>query len=222
MSKNNVKEIVIVGAGGFGKEVLWTLQDCNKVSKKYEILGFVDDDNSLMGKIINNFPVLGDTNWLLSPNKNKIECVIALGDNKTRKKMVKKLEERYLKFPNIIHPSVKYSDFVNIGQGVIIQHGSIISTDVTIGNHVFINFNCTVGHDCKLNDFVTLSHGVNISGTNLIEEGVFIGAGSATDEKIKIGKWSIIGGGIILGKNVPENCMFFGPSGKMKEFQSNL
>ena len=63
LEKSMVIKIVIVGASGFGREVLWTLHDCNKKSKKYNILGFIDDNKSLWGKFINEFPILGGLDW---------------------------------------------------------------------------------------------------------------------------------------------------------------
>lgn len=216
-SKNKTSKIVIVGAGGFGREVLWTLLDCNKISKKYEILGFIDDNKSLKGKIVNKVPVLGDTDWLLS-NLPRVSCVVAIGDCKIRKKIVEKLEKSDLKFPTIIHPAALCSEFVDVGKGTIIQSGSIVSMDIKIGNHAYVNFSCTIGHDCVINDFATLSPGVHISGTNTIEEGVFIGTGTVTKQNITIGRWSFIGGGTVVGKNIPEFSMYFGVPGKMKKF----
>ena len=60
--KNELTKIVIVGAGGFGKEVLWTLNDCNEKSKKYEILGFIDDNTS--DEIIQKFTALNISDQL--------------------------------------------------------------------------------------------------------------------------------------------------------------
>ena len=37
---NDLRDIVIIGAGGFGREVADTISAINKVEKKYEILGF--------------------------------------------------------------------------------------------------------------------------------------------------------------------------------------
>ena len=60
---NIEKKIIIVGAGGFGREVVWTIQDCNKISKTYSIEGFLDDDESLTGKKIDGIPILGNLDW---------------------------------------------------------------------------------------------------------------------------------------------------------------
>jgi sugar O-acyltransferase (sialic acid O-acetyltransferase NeuD family) len=214
------QKIIIIGAGGFGREVLWTITECNNESIKYDILGFVDDDPNLHNKQISNLPVLGDIDWILSSSLNDVGFVIAIGENKIRKKIVQRLKHKNLKFPIIIHPSSHCASSVNLMEGTIIQAGSIISVDVSIGKHSYINFNCTIGHDTIIDDFVTLSPGVNISGTNKIKTGVMIGTGAATKQNISIGEWSIIGGGTMIGKNISSYSVYYGSSGKMKNFQS--
>ena len=84
---HELKKIVIIGAGGHGKDVLWTIMDINKISSRFDIIGFLDDDKKLHGKTINRVPVLGGMNWL--SNKNKIGCIIAVGDGKIRENIVK-------------------------------------------------------------------------------------------------------------------------------------
>ena len=79
---HELKKIVIIGAGGQGKDVLWTIMDINKISSRFDIIGFLDDDKKLHGKTINRVPVLGGMNWL--SNKNKMGCIIAVGDGKIR------------------------------------------------------------------------------------------------------------------------------------------
>ena len=209
-------KIVVIGAGGFGREVIWTLNDCNKNSKKYEILGYIDNNSSLHGKKIDNYPVLGGLDWFLEENKD-VYCIIAIGDSKTRYDIFRKLESKKIKFATIIHPSVISSKFVEIGEGTIIQAGSIITPDTKIGNHVHINMDCSIAHDCDVKDFVTISPGVHINGNNVIGKGSFFGTGAVTIEKITVGEWSVVGAGTVLVKNVPEFSLYVGVPGKLKK-----
>ena len=214
--KNQIK-IVIVGAGGFGKEVLLTLNDCNKHRKKFDVLGFIDENKSLYGKKINKKPVLGGLDWFANKKPKDVSCIIAVGDSKIRQKVVKKLEKFKIKFQTIIHPSVICSKFVNIGEGTVIQAGSIINPDTKIGKHVQINMDCSVAHDCTLKDFVTLAPGVHVNGENVIGEGTFLGTGAVTRDKIKIGKWSIIGAGTVIIKDAKQFSLYIGVPGKKRK-----
>mgnify|MGYP000022805364 FL=1 len=210
-------KIVIIGASGFGREVLWTLHDCNEKLKRYEILGFIDEDELLNGKSVNGFPILGGLDWFLTKDAKDVECVIAISDPKTRKNILNKLEKQKVSFATIIHPSVIHSDFVQIGKGTIIQAGCIITVNVKIGNYVHININSTIGHDSILQDFVTINPGVIVNGNSVIHTGVNVGTGTIMKQMIIIGKWSIIGAGTVLIENVPELSMFLGVPGKLKK-----
>jgi len=207
-------KIIIIGAGGFGKEVLSTILECNKIKEQFDILGFVDDDQSLKDSSVNNFPVLGNLNWFLKSDLFPLACYVAIGDPKIRKEIILKLKSHDINFPKIIHPTVSISEHSFIDDGTIIQRGSILSTNIKIGK--FANFNSTIGHDCILDDFVTISPGCNVSGENFLEEGVFFGSGVVTSDKLKIGKWSHIGAGSIITKNIPKNSLHFAASGKLK------
>jgi len=210
-------KVVIVGAGGFGKEVLWALLEHNKNLKKYDIMGFLDDDKNKQDQIISGKKVLGNTEWAL---KNKIEntkYVIAIGNGKTRKKIINKIKKKDDEFLTVIHPSTIISDSVIIGKGTVVQAGTIITVDVKIGGHCRIDTNCTIAHDSKISDFVDLSPGVHINGNNKIQTGAFVGSATTTKENISIGKWSVIGAGTVLLEDVSDLSMYVGVPGKLKK-----
>ena len=60
----NIKKIIIIGASDFGREVLWTINDCNAVTKQFDVLGFVDDNEDLKNSSVKNVPILGNMQWL--------------------------------------------------------------------------------------------------------------------------------------------------------------
>jgi sugar O-acyltransferase (sialic acid O-acetyltransferase NeuD family) len=222
VAKKELTKIVIVGAGGFGKEVLWTLHDCNKQLKRYDVLGFIDDNKKLHNKLIHKKRVLGGHEWFSEKAARNVKCVIAIGGGKIRKKMAEDLERRGVEFETVIHPSVIMSESVKIGKGTIIQAGSVITVDVTIGNHCRIDTNCTIAHDSKIDSYVDLSPGVHINGKNSIHTGTFVGSGTITREKISVGEWSIIGAGTVLINDVPEKSLFVGVPGKLKKKLENI
>ena len=215
MKKKNYKskKIVIVGARGQGKDVLWTILDINKVSNVFDVVGFLDDDKKLHGKKINGYSVLGGMNWL--SNKKKIGCVVAIGDSRIKERVVKKLKNFNVSFPSIIHPSVIMSEFVTVGKGTIIHAGAMIPPDSKIGNFVFINLRSQIGHDCKIKDFVSIMAGVNITGDTIIEKGAYIAAGVTVRDDIKIGKWSVVGIGSVIGNDVKPHSLYLGNPGRI-------
>lgn len=201
-----MKDIVVIGAGGFGREVMWLIEDINKV-RQYNILGFIDDNPEIIGKIINNYPVLGNTDWLLD---KELYVVNAIGDPIIKKKVCLKLQNSRNIYPILKHPSAIVSKLVNIGEGSIICAGNIITVNIEIGKHVIVNLDCTIGHDAIIKDYSTILPSVNVSGAVTIGECVSVGTGSAIIQGVKIGANSIIGAGSVVVKDIPESCVAVG------------
>ena len=213
-------KLVIIGASGFARELLWTINDINKIEKIYDVIGFVDDDESLNGKIISNTPVLGSIDWYLKNLKNDVSCVIGIGDPKIRKNIARILEKNTIDFISLIHPSVIKSDSIEIGKGTVIQAGVILTVDIKLGNHVHVNVNSIIGHDSKIGDFVTINPGSHINGNVVIGESTLVGSGTITKQNISIGKNCILGAGTVVIHDVPDNKMLVGVPGKIKEKNS--
>lgn len=209
------KDIVIIGAGGFGKEVAWLIEDINKSKNEWNIIGFVDDDESVQGKEINGYRVVGNINWL---KEQKLFVVNAIGNPIIKKKVMDKLDGSKNKYPVLIHPSVIYSERVTFGEGSIICAGSIITVNVKIGKHVIINLDCTVGHDANLGDYTTVLPGVNISGYVKTGEYVNVGTGTVIIQGINICKNTVIGAGSVVVRDLPANCTAVGVPAKPIKF----
>ena len=207
-----MKDLVIIGAGGFGREVAWLVEAINAFDLQWNLLGFIDDDRSKQGVILNGYPVIGTLEEL--PVKSELFTVCAVGTTETKKVLVEKATAAGLRFANLIHPDAKISKFVELGFGNIICAGCIITVNILIGNHVIINLDCTVGHDTIINDYVTCAPSVNISGRVVIEEGCDIGTNAAIIQGKKIGRWSIIGAGAVVSRDIPSGCTAVGVPAK--------
>ena len=212
-----MKDLVIIGAGGFGREVAWLAEEINSVDLQWNLLGFIDDDDSKQGVALNGYPVIGPFEKLKVTNN--IYAVCAVGATGTKKALVEKAADAGLRFANLIHPDVQLSRFVELGCGNIICAGTIITVNIKIGNHVIINLDCTVGHDTVIGDYVTCAPAVNISGQVEIEEGCDIGTNTAIIQGKKIGRWSIIGAGAVVSRDIPPSCTAVGVPAKPISFQ---
>ena len=212
-----MKNIVIIGAGGFGREVKTLIDSINNQTPTYRFLGFYDDGFE-KGQIINGFPVLGG---ILDINIINIQCsaVIAIGDPQAKQGLYEKIKNSNVDFPNIIHPNVLLSDdFVEIGMGNIICASCIITCNIIINDFVILNLMCTVGHDTILSSFSSFMPSVNISGEVLIHEKVYVGTGAKIINQLEIGANTIIGAGAVVAKSLPENCTAVGIPAKPIKF----
>ena len=209
-----LKNLIIVGASGFGREVAWLVERINAVTPTWNLLGFIDDNADIQGKEIGGYPVLGTSNC--SDKYPDAYFVCAIGASKVRKTVIEKLGN--VKFATLIDPSVMLSKRVTIGEGTIICAGTIITVDITIGNHVIINLDCTVGHDAVLHDFVTVYPSVNISGNTDIGECTEMGTGMQIIQGKTVGAYSIVGAGAVVVKDIPEKCTAVGSPAKPIKF----
>ncbi len=183
-----MRDLVIIGAGGFGREVRRWARD------KHNIVGFVNS---------NELPQSGCI------------AVVTIGDPATRRKVVEETDATwaYALYPD----SADIADLTFIDKGTIICQNVIITVNARIGKHVHLNFASTIGHDCIIGDFVTISPGVHISGNVTIGDEVFIGTGALIREKLTIGKGAVIGMGAVVVKDVPAGVTVVGnPAKEMK------
>ncbi len=200
------KDLIIVGASGFGREVAWLVERINEEEPTWNLLGFLDDDSELTGQTVDDHPVLGTCDAVSAYLNTWYVC--AIGSAKARKQVIEKLGN--VKFATLIDPSAIISQRVSISEGTIICAGNIITVDIEIGRHVIINLDCTIGHDAVLNDFVTLYPSVNVSGLVTIAEATEIGTGVQIIQDKKIGANTIVGAGAVVVKDISDCCMAVG------------
>ena len=213
-----MKDLIIFGASGFGREVAWAVERINKANPTWNLLGFMDDNESIQGSVINGYKVLGKTGDVKKYPDAYFVC--AVGASKVREKIVNNMKavNPDIKFGTVIDPSVEISELVTVGEGAIICAHTIITVNISIGNHVIINLDCTIGHDAILNDFVTLYPSVNVSGITNIGHAVELGTGMQIIQGKSIGDYSIVGAGAVVVKDIPEKCTAVGSPAKPIKF----
>lgn len=210
-----MKDIVIIGAGGFGREVAMLIEEINKQEPTWNIVGFVDDSSDIAENIVNGIKVVGNIEWL---KKQQLYVINAIGNGNIREQINRRLNGSKNKFATLIHPNVLQSSTVQIGQGTIICAGNILTTNITIGDHVIINLSSTIGHDDKIDDYVTILPGSNISGFVHLNRCVTIGTGTQVIQNLEIGENTIVGAGATVVKNLPANCTAVGSPAKPIKF----
>ncbi len=208
-----MKDIIIIGAGGVGKETAWIIEQINLIEPTWNIIGFIDDNEEIWNENINGYKVIGGINCLNSIKKNT-NIIIAIANYKIKKNIVNIINNRF-KFASIIHPDVYLNNTINIGEGTIIYPGVIVTTNVKIGKHVIVSPKCGIGHNSKISDYVSLLWNVNISGCDTIEEGCLIGSGATILQNKIISKESTIGAGAVIIRDVFSNSTVVGVPGKV-------
>ncbi len=202
------KSLSIIGSGGHARVII---EAAELTGLKIDCL--YDNDfnkvNSNVGSYKVKFPI--------NDNSNDYS-IIAIGDNKTRRKVC--LEKSKSKWATIIHPLSIISKNVIIGEGTIVMAGVIIQSGAKIGKHCILNTGVCIDHDCVLDDFVHISPKCGLAGSVFIGEGTSIGIGSSIIPNISIGKWTIVGAGTVVIRDVPDHAVVVGNPGKIIRYNS--
>lgn len=213
-----MKDLIIIGASGFGREVAWLVERINKKRDTWNLLGYLDDGEDMQNKTINSYPVLGMVDDI--GRFPDAYFVVAVGSASARSQIVDRISYREpnVKYGILIDPSVEMSDSVKISDGAVICAHTIMTVNITIGRHVIINLDCTIGHDAVINDFVTVYPSVNISGNTEVGSASELGTGTQIIQGKKIGTRSIVGAGSVVVKDIPEKCTAVGAPAKPIKF----
>ncbi len=198
--------IAIIGNGGHSKVV----KDIILSNKYLHIVGYLDDkfeDYIIEGEMF--YGPISAYQFLID-KYNEIKFIIAIGHNRTRKHLVKKLDLEESLYITTVHPSAIISPSARIGKGTVIMANTVINADAVIGDHVIVNTGSIVEHDSIVNDFAQVSPHATLTGNIRLGEGVVIGAGATLIPNVKVGDWSIIGAGATVINSIPSNTTAVG------------
>ena len=188
--------VVILGAGGFAREVLDVYDACNEAGwGPFEVVGFLADD-SPVGTRVNDRPILGGVDWL--SGRDDVMAICAIGDPATRRRVVRAAAESGASFHTVVHPDARMTRWVELGSGTVVTAGCILTNQIRIGSHVHVNLDSTIGHDCVVKDFVTIAPGVHVSGNVTLEEGCNVGTGAVIIQQHRVGAGAVIGAGAVV------------------------
>ncbi len=204
----SAEDLVIVGNGGFAKEVKWLIDRINQREPLWNFLGFID-------KIITAEGVIGDDNFVLNSHK-RLAVAIGIGLPQIRQLLYKQYSQNSnVWFPNLIDPSVILSSEINIGFGNIICANNIFTVDIEMGNFNIINLSTTIGHNTKMGSYNTVNPGSNISGNVTMGSRIELGTGTKIIQGKKLESDVIVGAGAVIINDVPGRCTLVGVPAKI-------
>jgi len=208
-----IERWLIVGGGGFGREVYhWTLGHLHSGDHGGSV-GFLDDNQHCLdtfpdlvslwrGRISEYSPQPGD------------RLLMAIADPAVKLKVGEHLIARGALFASFAHPKAIISPDTLIGVGCILCPFSVVCCNVRVGNFVSMNIGALVGHDSIVGDGGTLSPHSDVAGQVELERGVFLGCQTVILPKTKVGEFARVGAGSVVISNVRSHSTMMGVPAK--------
>ena len=202
-----MKKIYIIGAGGFGRELLQWIKDINEKTPTWEIAGFLDDHLDALDGVDCDYKVVG-TIKDYQPKENE-EVALAVAAPETKRKIVELMKSKGAKFAVVIHPTAIITKFSKYGEGFVMFPNSKLSVNSEVGDFVTL-LSTQIGHDTYVGDYSTISGNCNIVRNVHIGKDVFLAAGVSIAQDIKVGDGAYLGLASVVIKDVAAGTKVFG------------
>ena len=206
------ERIIIVGAGGFGREVLqWARHAWPSHVQK--IVGFLSDDPHALDGHRPTLPILGSPDSFEPRPSDGL--VLAIGIRGVRREVAERLAARGARFLTMIHPTAIVTDTAVIGPGSVICPYAVVSDNVRLGRCVLVNYHASLGHDAEAGDFAVLSPYATLGGRAAIEADVFLGLHASVGPGRRLGAGSVVSSNSAALVDTAENCLVYGVPGRV-------
>jgi len=205
-----METLVIIGAGGFGKEAAWAVARMNAIVPRYTLAGFCDDRPGPAGTHY-GLPLLGPLEKAAASLKGPVAFYCAIGANAVREKLVDRaLAAGWFPCEAIVDPSVIVAPGATVGGGSYIGAGSILSPDCRLGSHVIVNQHCSIGHDSVTADFAQVCPGARVNGECVLGRSAFVGSGAVLKQGVRLGVGAVLGAASFAVKDIADGCTAIG------------
>lgn len=194
------RELLIVGAGGFGREVLGYIEDDNPL---FRVKGFLDSRSDALSATPRDVPIVGDPLTYV-PQPNEV-FMAALGDPVQRLDYTASLRDIHrADFATVVHPRANVSRHAALHRGSIIGPGVGISVDVRIGEFTCIQEYTVIGHDAQIGEWCQINSHCTIAGGARIGNFVTIHPNCVVTSRAVIGEGvTVAPGSVVIGKIPP-------------------
>lgn len=201
------RRLWVIGAGGFGREVVSLVRRVGRKGGGYAIAGVIDDDPSpeniaRLERL--GVPLAGDLEKVLRRTE-RWSAVVAIGDAVVRERIVRSLAEgaaAAVDYPVLVDPDATVGQDVELGEGTVVAAGARLSACIRVGAHAHLDQNVTVGHDTMVGDFARLNPAACVSGDVTLGRGVLIGANATVLQGRSVGDHAVVGAGAVVTRDV--------------------
>lgn len=210
-----MKHLIIIGAGGYGREMFGAAREAVGFGTAFDIRGFLDARADALNGFAGYPPVIGSPETYV-PEPDDV-FITALGDIASRRACAARIEARGGTFVSIVHRTASLGPNVVVGAGTFIAHNVVLTADVRVGRHAAVFHNTSIGHDTTLGDFSHVYAQCSVGGVVRIADGARIYPGSVIVPRRTVGENAVVGAGSTVILNVRAGTTVFGsPAAEVK------
>ncbi len=202
------KEIVIIGAGQFGREISSFVGQSISGGLDWRLKGFLDSRPAQLEGFEGRAPILASVE-AYDPGENDL-FLCAIGSPAERRRYSETILQKGGRFATLIHPTAVLGDGIKLGEGVMIAPHAVLTSDLVLGNSVYIGPHVCCSHENRIGDWCQVSGHCCLGGRVTVEEQCFFGMGAVVVPGVHIGRNAYIGAGSVVLKRVRDGAKVFG------------
>jgi sugar O-acyltransferase (sialic acid O-acetyltransferase NeuD family) len=206
------QRILIVGAGGFGREVLQWARDAWPESAD-RIAGFLASDADSLEGLDCGHRVLGSPDAYRPAAGDRL--LLAIGIPYARRRVAESLLAHGAEFLTLIHPTAIVAASASIGPGSILCPYAVASDSCRVGRFVIMNYHSSLGHDSTAGDFSVLSPYATLGGHSHVEDDVFLGLHASVGPGKNVGARSKVSANSCVLANALADSIVYGVPGRI-------
>lgn len=196
--------LVILGAGGFARQILGLLEDVNCPVTTYQLLGLLAPEQGL---VVEGVPVLGEDSQLALLDA---VCIIGVGDPSLRRRLGELADTYACQTVGLVHSAAWVDRRAQLGPGTIVSEGAHVTFGVRVGRDCVVDPSALICHDAEIGDYSFVAGGAVVGARVRIGDEVLLGLGCTILGDIQIGDRAVVGAGAVVTRDVPEGMTVVG------------
>ncbi len=211
-----MKNLIIVGAGGFGRSLYCITKGCDGYGVDFNVKGFIDDDIDQLN-CYDGYPPILETvdNYIIKEND---VFVCSIGDTQTKKKICEKLKNKGAKFYSLIHKTAIVRSNAKIGDGCVVCEYAAIGADCHIGENTLVQPYAAIAHDCRVGNYVRVDTRATMVGGVIVEDCVTIHTAAVISHNVVVGNCAKVAACSFVIKKVKPNTTVMGNPARQLDF----
>lgn len=197
-----VRRVLVLGAGVAAMQVLDILLNDASV----ELVGCLDDNPALHGKVLLGVPVLGGMDLMETRRETFDAAVVGIGTNlPVRIRLFERCRSLGIPLANAIDPTARLNRHAVMGEGNVLCSFVHLGVGASLGDNCFLAAHTSVDHHCRLGSHVLLGPGCLLSGSVTVGDDVLFGSGVVVQPTLTVGSRCRVASGSVILRDVPSD-----------------